>query len=137
MYFFLKKTYLNFELVCCLPEVKKGEFYPDAYTFFHTKQSIEDYFNLTDETREIKNSLPDSTSFDFDKYSYCIFYGKGVSNMYYSYKKTFFDDKSPSYSKAKRFGLNCVFIDYSLNSNNGIYIYRVENNKTLRGFDGI
>jgi hypothetical protein len=138
-YFFFKKNYLDYELTCKLPNVRNGEFYPDAYVFFHNKKSIDSFFELTEETKNLKKNIPEGTIFDFNNYSYCIFYGRKVKSMYYSYKTTYFDDPSPSYASSRRYGNKCVFVTYdkpTSNIDNAIYIYRVKRDDKLSGFNG-
>jgi len=139
IYFFYKKVYLDFEIVCEFPNIRNGEFYPDAYVFFHSQQSIDNFFELISETRKIKSFIPKEIVFDFTNYSYCIFYGRKVENMYYSYKTTYFDDPSPSYASCRKYGKKCVFVKYfdqRLDSANGIFLYRVNKDEKLSGFNG-
>lgn len=138
-YFFFRKKHLDYELAYKLPNVRNGEFYPDAYVFFHNQKSIDRFFELTDETKKLKKFIPPETIFDFDNYSYCIFYGRKIKSMYYSYKTTYFDDPSPSYESCRRYGYKCVFVTYdkpTSNIDNAIYIYRVKKDEKLSGFNG-
>lgn len=136
-YLFFNKTYIDFEQVCILNK-DSTEYYPDAYRFFHTSEELTDFFNMNSNTRELKKQLPSELKFDFDKYSYCIVYGNKVEKMFYSIKTTMFNDISPSYSSCRRYGKKCVFIKYKNNAKVGnTYIYKINHNPKLRGFDGL
>jgi len=136
-FIFFKKSFVDFELVCSLNE-SKTEYRPDAYRFFHSQQELTDFFEMNNNTKQIQEQLPDDIVFDFDKYSYCIVYGNKINVMYHSFKTTFFDDLSPSYASCRKDGKKCVFIKYEDNMKIGnTYIYRINHDRDLRGFDGI
>lgn len=134
VYTFYHKNYIQYDLV--FKSLNKNEkFYPGAYEFFHSKEDIHSYFNRTTETKGygIKSR---NIVFDFENYSYVIFYGRRVKNMYYSYKTTFFDDISPSYARPKNKII--VFVEYENDkSEKGIFIYKVKKDIRLRGFYGL
>lgn len=130
--FFHKKN-LDFELVCKVPS--KDGIYPDAYVFLHSEQALKEYGFLNERTQKIINKC--GSDFNFSKYSYVICYGRPVAQMYHSYKTTCFDDKSAGYAKMN--GKNVVFMDYgdSIKNSTPVYIYRLKNDSSLRGFYGI
>ena len=132
VYRFFHKTYISFELVYKVPDSSK-EFRPLGYEFFHTKQELESYFRRNDRTKELKEKLSD-IAFDFDQYSYCIFYGREVTSMSYSYKTTYVDDITPTYARPK--GKVPVFVTYNEDSNSrkGVFLYKVNKDNKLRGF---
>jgi len=131
---FYRKHYLYFELVCEIPVVTS--FRPDAYVFFHSKNDLDRYFNLNENTKEYKRLLP-NVDFNFKEYSYCIVYGRKIEQIWYSNKSTYFDDKSASYAKPK--GRIPVFITYEVENKDmsNVYLYKMEKDKRLRGFLGI
>jgi len=146
-HFFFKKTYLDVELVYELPYMSNGEM---EYLFFHSKQSMDDSYTPNILTIPVpagssasyiflnemqdKYLLSNNYTFDFGQYSYCIVYGKKVSSMYYSYKTTYFDDRSSPIFSCRKRGKKCVFVTYDPNSVHGTYIYRVKKDVLLRGF---
>lgn len=140
IYIFLNKHYIPFEEVCKIYNVEdeKG-FYPDAYVFFHSNREIENFFKHTNKYTELYGEKCKNIHFDFNNYSYVIVYGAKIKSMYYSYKTTIFNDKSPDYAKAHRYGDICVFIEYEewTKQNNGIYFYKVKRNPKFRGFGGL
>ena len=123
---FFHKTELKFELVCKTENTT--DFYPDAYTFLHSEKAVKSF---------IFKKFPNKCeNFDFKKYSYVIVYGRKPKSMYYSYKTTWFDDKSDYY--APHWGSNVVFIDYKKESQGaGTFLYKVNRQENLRGFFGI
>ena len=50
--------------------------------------------------------------------------------MYYSFKTTLFDDKSPSYAKAIRHKKKCVFINYNIPTGY-TYLYEIKKTRPL------
>ena len=56
--------------------------------------------------------------------------------MYYSLKTTFCDDKSPSYERARKYKRKCVFIKYE-KPTGYIYLYEINKDESLTGFNGI
>ena len=144
-YLFLKKVYLDFEEVCELSNIRTREFRPFAYVFFHSQKEIDDflrnnYSDLAPNTKKVKSCILSKINLDFVNYSYCIFYGRKVENMYHSFKTTYFDDLTPSYVKRHRSDIKCVFVTYSnkeLNNSNGIFLYKVKKDKRLSGFKGL
>ncbi|TPD73741.1 hypothetical protein [Flavobacterium microcysteis] len=132
-YFFFYKNYLQPELICEIPD-PDNTFRPDGYEFFHSKNEIDRYLELNQTTKSYKNYI-NKTDFNFNNFSYFIVYGREVKNIYYSYKSTFFDDKSESYARPN--GKIPVFINYkNEGSRNGVFIYRIERDDRLRGFYG-
>jgi hypothetical protein len=55
--------------------------------------------------------------------------------MYHSYKTSLINDISPSYSKPKDKTL--IIIEYDKDSDEGVFIYRIEKNSNFRGFYGL
>lgn len=104
-----------------------------AYVFFHSENDLKKYFSINAATREIERKAA-NIKFDFANYSYCIFFGRKVTNMNYSYKQTYFDDPTPSYARTK--GKIPVFVEYEKDNTNptGIFLYRVPKNEKMRGF---
>lgn len=134
VYIFFHKSSINYELLIKIPKSDK-EFYPNAYEFFHSKESIEKYFNRNNKTKEYQKEVQD-IDFDFKKHSYLIVYGKKIKNLYHSYKTSYFNDLSPSYSKPRNKTL--IFVEYEENnSDTGVFIYIVDKDSNLRGFYGI
>lgn len=131
LFIFFHKTQLEFELVCT--SNRETKFYPDAYTFIHSEEAFENYTGLNVDTHEFGKQC--NQPLDFTKYSYLIVYGQKPKLMYYSYKSTWFDDKSPSYSP--HWGSKVVFIEYEEKSKGvGTFLYKVNKQKELRGFFG-
>ncbi len=133
IYIFFHKKYVKCELLLNIPHSDE-EFYPNAYEFFHSKEDMERYFHRNDRTRKYEKEC-EKIEFDFDKNTYVFVYGKKIKNMFYSYKTSFFNDTSPSYSKPKNKTL--IFIDYEDNNDKGVFIYKLDKNPNLRGFYGI
>lgn len=134
LYFFYKKNYITFELVCSIPD--QTTFRPDAYVFFHSEKELNSFFDYNENTKKYKEYLlkTQKDKFNFSKYSYCIFYGKKIASMYYSFKTTLFNDKTPPYQRDNKIP---VFVCYKLSENNSYaYIYRIERNINFRGFLG-
>ncbi len=67
---FFSRNSINYELLAKISKSDK-EFYPNAYEFFHSKESIERYFNRNDNTRKYLKEIQ-NIDFDFKKYSYLI-----------------------------------------------------------------
>lgn len=131
---FFSRNSINYELLAKISKSDK-EFYPNAYEFFHSKESIERYFNRNDNTRKYLKEIQ-NIDFDFKKYSYLIIYGRKIKKLYHSYKTSYFNDLSPSYSRPMNKKL--IFIEYEDNNlDNGVFIYRVDKNSSLRGFYGV
>lgn len=137
IYWFSKKHYPAFEIYFKIPNVE-SDLYPGAYVFFNSNAQLTSFFNMNKDTRIYGENCKD-VKFDFDNYTYVIVYGAKIESMYYSYKTTFFNDPSPSYAKARRYGKKCVFIDYNKASKaeKGVYFYRLKRDTLLRGFDGL
>jgi hypothetical protein len=129
---FFKKTYLDFDLVYVEKNVNET-FKPDAYEFFHSKNEMNIFFNRNEKTKKIGTNC--KINFDFEKYSYCIFYGCKIKNLYYSYKTTFFNDMTPKYARPNN--KKVVFVEYGDNKKSEIYIYKISKDESLRGFYGI
>ena len=131
-YTFFHKSYISFELVGELPNGSE-DFRPLGYEFFHSTQELESYFRRNKRTKQLEKNLSDIT-FDFTNYSYCIFYGRQVASMSYSYKTTYFDDPTPTYTRPKR--KIPVFVTYGEGpgSEKGTFLYRVSKDDRLRGF---
>lgn len=132
-YLFFNKKHIEHELLFKIPN-SDNKFYPNAYEFFHSKESITRYFNRNDKTREYQKTCQ-NIDFDFNKNSYVIVYGKKVKKMYHSYKTSLINDISPSYSKPKDKTL--IIIEYDKDSDEGVFIYRIEKNTNFRGFYGV
>lgn len=73
---------------------------------------------------------------DFNNHTYLFVFGAPIKKMYYSFKTTLFDDKSPSYAKAIRHKKKCVFINYNIPTGY-TYLYEIKKDETLTGFNGI
>lgn len=132
VFIFFNKTYLDFSLVY-VEKNNDETFKPDAYEFFHSKAEIISFFNRNEKTKKFGANC--DLNFNFENYSYCIFYGCEIKRMYYSYKTSFFNDLTPTYAKPKN--KKVVFVEYVNNKENGIYIYKIAKNDKLRGFYGI
>lgn len=133
-YVFFHKNYLQFDLVYKIPNSDK-DFYPNGYEFFHSKKELDNYINRNERTKSLGKRMK-GLDFDFNNYSYSVFYGRKIKLIYHSYKSTFLDDLSPSYAKPK--GKIVVFVEYeSDNKEKGVFIYKTKKNSKLRGFYGI
>ena len=106
-------------------------FYPDGYRVFHSEKEFLQSAWFFYDGKEITQAM----KLDFSKYSYVLVQGAKVKRMYFSIKSTLFDDKSPEWAKAYRFGCLCLFIDYQA-PDNYMYIYQIEKNTRLIGFGG-
>lgn len=138
-YLFFKKNYLDFELVSQMTNSDE-EFYPMAYEFFHSKNAYDSFFTRNSNTIKLKTAFPNSSNLDFENYSYCIFFGKSLNSLYYSYKTTYYDDPSPSYASCKRNGkkfVQAVYNDTNQNNTKGIFLYKVNKDEKLSGVDGL
>ncbi len=122
-------------LACYRLSVKHTEFYPDAYRFIHSEEEFGNLMQLVDSELDV-DSLISQNQLDFARYTYLIVFGARIKRIYYSYKSTWFNDRSPSYAKARRRNKNCVFVEYDL-PDHRVYLYRLERDTTWRGFDGI
>lgn len=139
IYIFFKKDHLNFELISKVSKTNE-EFRPFAYRFFHSQNDYDNFLNINSNTIKLKSDLPKAKDLDFENYSYCIFFGKGLSDLYYSYKTTYYDDPSPSYASCARYGKKYVVVIYknlTSNKDNGIFLYKVKRDVKLRGVDGL
>ena len=126
-----ERTYLNDSILHGYAK----DFYPNGYEFFHSKKELDNYVNRNKRTKTLGQKLL-TLNFDFDKYSYCVFYGRKVKKLYHSYKSTLLDDLSASYIKYNKKTL--VFVEYEKDDNEkGIFIYKIKKNTKLRGFYGI
>lgn len=114
-------------------EIDEDDFYPDAYVVFHSEMQLKQSAAYRFHADEIEKAM--SGKFDFFKYSYVIVYGAKIERMYYSFKSTIFDDKSPSYASARRFHKQCLFIEYK-EPDGHIYMYQIDRNPELMGFGG-
>jgi len=134
---FYKKNFLEVNRYYKIPNVESN-YYPGAYVFFHSNDKLRQFFEMNESTRTYRENSK-NINFDFENYSYLIVYGAKIESIYYSFKTTYFNDPSPSYAKAKRFGKKCVFINYDKASEDekGVYFYRLRKDTTLRGFDGL
>lgn len=136
-YIFFKKHYISYSAYYRL-SFCQTEFYPLAYRFINSEQELIKLLALKDNGRNKETrirSVLSSIDFDFNNHTYLIVYGAPVKDMYYSIKTTLFDDISPSYASARRYGKQCVFINYSLPTGY-CYIYELEKNTDITGFDG-
>ncbi|VBB45382.1 hypothetical protein TRIP_D300212 [uncultured Paludibacter sp.] len=131
---FFKKHYVSYNSYYKIPNVER-DFYSGAYVFFHSKNELKSFFDLNDETHKFMENSK-YINFNFSKYSYLIVYGAKIDKMYYSYKTTWFDDPSPSYAKARRFGKKCVFIKYR-KVDKAVYFYQIKKDTLLTGFNGL
>lgn len=103
---FFHQTELEFELICSADI--RDDFYPDAYVVINSEKKKRDYFTTNKDTKTLASICIDKI--DVSKYSYVVVYGRKVKRMYYSYKTTFFNDKSDYY--VKRWGADVLFIEY-------------------------
>jgi len=147
VYPFFKKTYLKYELIYAYPE-GGGPYrydYGMDYEFYHSNQSMEHSQFLKSFTIPFSPNRPGTPkkiqdkgslfhSFDFEEYSYVAFNAQKVTSMYYSYKTTYFNDRSSPVVSCRKRGKKCVFVTYDPNSVHGWYIYRVKRDPLLRGF---
>lgn len=106
-------------------------FYPDGYRVFHTEKEFLESAWFFYDGKEITQAM----KLDFSNFSYVLVQGAKVKRMYFSIKSTLFDDKSPEWAKAYRFGCLCLFIEYQA-PDNYMYIYQIEKNTRLIGFGG-
>lgn len=106
-------------------------FYPDGYSVFHTEKEFLQSATYLYDGKDITHVM----NMDFSKYSYVMVQGAKIKRMYFSIKSTLFDDKSPDWAKARRFGKLCLFIEYQT-PDNYMYIYQIGKNTFLRGFGG-
>lgn len=138
-YLFIKKNHVNFELVSKVQNSNE-DLYPLAYEFFHSQIAYETFFERNSNTKILKNNFPKSSDLDFTNYSYCVFFGKGLEDLYFSYKTTYLDDPSPSYascrSKGKKFVV-AIYNETSENSEKGIFLYKITKDERLSGVDGL
>ena len=81
-------------------------------------------------------AIIDTNKLDFNNHTYLFVFGAPIKKMYYSFKTTLFDDKSPSYAKAIRHKKKCVFINYNIPTGY-TYLYEIKKDETLTGFNGI
>jgi hypothetical protein len=137
--FFFQKKHLDFTLMAMLRNSNEV-FYPLAYEFFHSEKAYNSFFERNSDTRRMKAYFPTSENLDFNSYSYCIFFGRRVSDLYYSGKTTYLEDPSPSYASCQRWGKKFVVVKYNDSQDNdskGVFLYSVAKDSKLRGVDGM
>lgn len=133
-YLSFKKHYISYSACYKLTSVSTP-FYPDAYRFINTIHEFDVVFKSMDTTYNLETFF-DSCDIDLNSYTYLIVVGAPIKEMYYSYVTTVFADKSPDYAKAIRKNKKCVFIDYYPPTGH-VYIYRIKQDLSLSGFDGL
>ena len=101
------KHYIKYSACYKLP-IPKTPFYPDAYKFVNTKEEFLSNMKLIDNAIKVE-AIIDTNKLDFNNHTYLFVFGAPIKKMYYSFKTTLFDDKSPSYAKAIRHKKKCVF----------------------------
>ena len=123
----------------------KTDFRPGAYCFYHVESydstkphqpAISYLYSYNQRYHRYDTSALDSIDFDFTRYSYLVVYGAKVKNMYWNFITTTFEDDSPSYCCARRYGQQFVKIEYEEPDGN-IYIYRIKHNEALTGYCGL
>jgi hypothetical protein len=134
-------------LICKVESSEEGfypldyeeEFRPLAYEFFHYKESYEEFLERSPEAQYPKNNFPKSSDLDFTKFSYCIFYGRSLQDLYFSYETTYFEDPSPSYASCRSRDVTFVVAKYNNKSKNniGIFFYKINRNDKLSGVGGL
>ena len=120
------------------------EFYPGAYEFYHELHNNPDKHRPAFETllshnrqyHRYNSEVLDSIHFDFQKYSYLVVYGAKIKRMYWNYITTTFEDESPSYCCARRYGRQFVKIEYQ-EPDGKIYLYRLKHDDRLTVFQGL
>ena len=128
------KHYIKYSACYKLP-IPKTPFYPDAYKFANTKEEFLSNVKLINNAIKVE-AIIDTNKLDFNHHTYLFVFGASIKNMYYSFKTTLFDDKSPSYAKAIRHKKKCVFINYNIPTGY-TYLYEIKKDETLTGFNGI
>ena len=104
-----------------------------------TWQNPEQLFVAQELINKVKSKccgIKDTNKLDFNNHTYLFVFGAPIKKMYYSFKTTLFDDKSPSYAKAIRHKKKCVFINYNIPTGY-TYLYEIKKDETLTGFNGI
>ena len=94
------KHYIKYSACYKLP-IPKTPFYPDAYKFANTKEEFLSNMKLINNAIKVE-AIIDTNKLDFNNHTYLFVFGAPIKKMYYSFKTTLFDDKSPSYAKAIR-----------------------------------
>ena len=94
------KHYIKYSACYKLP-IPKTPFYPDAYKFVNTKEEFLSNMKLINKAIKVE-AIIDTNKLDFNNHTYLFVFGAPIKKMYYSFKTTLFDDKSPSYAKAIR-----------------------------------
>lgn len=128
------KHYIKYSACYKLP-IPKTPFYPDAYKFVNTKEEFSSNMKLINNAIKVE-AIIDTNKLDFNNHTYLFVFGAPIKKMYYSFKTTLFDDKSPSYAKAIRHKKKCVFINYNIPTGY-TYLYEIKKDETLTGFNGI
>ena len=128
------KHYIKYS-ACYKLAITKTPFYPDAYKLINTKEELLSNIKLINNVIK-EESVIDINKLDFYNHTYLLVFGAPIKNMYYSFKTTLFDDKSPSYAKAIRHNKKCVFINYNVPTGY-TYLYEIAKDETLTGFCGI
>ena len=128
------KHYIKYSACYKLP-IPKTPFYPDAYKFVNTKEEFLSNMKLINNATKVE-AIIDTNKLDFNNHTYLFVFGAPIKKMYYSFKTTLFDDKSPSYTKAIRHKKKCVFINYKIPTGY-TYLYEIKKDETLTGFNGI
>ena len=128
------KHYIKYSACYKLP-IPKTPFYPDAYKFANTKEEFLSNMKLINNAIKVE-AIIDTNKLDFNNHTYLFVFGAPIKKMYYSFKTTLFDDKSPSYAKAIRHKKKCVFINYNIPTGY-TYLYEIKKDETLTGFNGI
>lgn len=107
-------------------------FYPDAYRFLNSEEELLQSIGLIG----LDTTYFSRLGLDFERHTYILVFGAPIREMYHSLKTTLFDDKSPGYASARRYGKRCVFIDYD-RPDNGLYLYEIDKSPNLTGFNGL
>lgn len=101
------KHYIKYSACYKLP-IPKTPFYPDAYKFVNTKEEFLSNMKLINKAIKVE-AIIDTNKLDFNNHTYLFVFGAPIKKMYYSFKTTLFDDKSPSYAKAIRHKKMCIY----------------------------
>ena len=124
------KHYIKYSACYKLP-IPKTPFYPDAYKFANTKEEFLSNMKLINNAIKVE-AIIDTNKLDFNNHTYLFVFGAPIKKMYYSFKTTLFDDKSPSYAKAIRHKKKCVFINYNIPTGY-TYLYEIKKDGQLSG----
>lgn len=130
---FINTHEVPYTLVCIINH-DSNQSYSCTYKLINGQKEMESYLNLL--TVSEKCMYSNNLDLDFSKYTYVIVQGAKLKRMYWSFKRTLFDDPSPAYAKAYREGKKSLFVQYNT-PDGGIYIYRINKNFSLSNLNGL